>query len=767
MLLRQIKIENFLSHEKVDLLFPADGTFLLSGHSGAGKSSLIVDALAYSLYGAVATRGKKQVDLRNNDNPNTSMRVETLWEFNDELLVVARGMDEKNLSWAKAYQPDENGESILLAEGAKPVARLLTDRLGSMSWQQFYSAFVARQSEITLLTTLKGAQRKDLIHQMLGMRELEKAEQLITQKLRRNRATSDQIQKSLGGLDLEEERDRLDVLKKSRQSIQEEKAECQKTIENIKSDLKRTETEINEKKSAAEGFRKKENLETEIDLLSKAVENSQEAVEKHERAVKTLAENDPEKLAEEIKELEEQRDSLRDLFTRSKEHSDLAKKLTELDSELNKEEKEIEGVLRSLPEIPETELLLRDGDLSQFRQILALLGKGIESLQEEGEKLLDRFEKLKNDRECFVCQRPFSTEHSHQEVLQNLEDSIEQNSAQLVETKTAYDSLDKLTGPVDSFLRRSGDRDNIKNQIEALEVKGVKSLDEIKTAGKNVSRDLDIKGETRTRLEAEKMNLNHQVATDYKQQVEKLALLKKELESLAEFNSEAESDYNRLMETKSKQEIELGNTEGIMGQLEKRETEAEEGIHEQEKTLKGREHEFQRLDEIRHSVEICDSTTKMIRGYQLHLAKEIRPALEEIASEMITRISNGKHTALFINDEYEISVKKASGAIVPAALLSGGEEIRANICLRLALTRLVSQRTGVPVNFLVLDEPLPAQDSGHVERIMELFESLRPFYRQQFIISHVGDLRSNDNVDYVLEFDVDENEKRTVQLVNA
>jgi hypothetical protein len=47
---------------------------------------------------------------------------------------------------------------------------------------------------------------------------------------------------------------------------------------------------------------------------------------------------------------------------------------------------------------------------------------------------------------------------------------------------------------------------------------------------------------------------------------------------------------------------------------------------------------------------------------------------------------------------------------------------------------------------------MPSQDPGHIQRIVNLLDSLRPFYQQQFLISHVGDLRNATELDYVIEF---------------
>jgi exonuclease SbcC len=209
---------------------------------------------------------------------------------------------------------------------------------------------------------------------------------------------------------------------------------------------------------------------------------------------------------------------------------------------------------------------------------------------------------------------------------------------------------------------------------------------------------------------------------------------------------------NNVNETKIRIEEANKQLKGVVSRLEAL-----------EKEHAGRSKELAELEKYRKESSVIENVATCLKGFQKHLAEEIRPALEEIGSEMLASISAGKHVAMHIDNNYEIMVEDNKGNMQRAAILSGGEQIRANICLRLALTRLVSQRTGIPVGFLIFDEPLPSQDPGHIERIMQLLDSLRGFYQQQFIISHVGDLQSADEINYIVEFD----SNTTPQLVNA
>lgn len=758
MLLRYLKIKNFLSHEEVELSFPEEGTFLLAGPSGIGKSSLIVDSVAYALYGAAATRGKKQVDLRNSDHPDSEMSVETVWDLDGERIIISRGLDSKNGSWAKVYQPGEEGEEdTLLAESAKPVARFVGERLGGMTWQQFYSAFVARQSEITLMTTLKGTQRKDLIHRMLGMRELEKAEQLITKKLRRTKAAGDQLARAVGGIDIEEEKEKLNKLEIRENETKKEieaNRQSQKIIEKEVEELKTKSVSQKEKHQA---FIRLEKNISELKVLSAREESLKEKVEKHKEALK-FKDVSSEDIKTEISEQETQRQELRELFVSIKDAKDLLTRLKEKEESYNE-------FRASLPESLDSK-----ASPELLEQEIALLEQERVSIEKDIPVFRERIDKLENSGECFVCQREFTSEHDHQKVLSDLNQELESKEKRLKEISERREEINNLLPYLAENKKWQTELESLNSKINDLKISESErelDLETIKARGKEISDSLEEKRQSLASLENKKRDLNPESEKELENVQSKINDLQAQIDSEDELDSSIEKQYEETSEKIKKLELDMAGSKGHLSQLEKQLLQIQSDYKKQTQFLEGHQHEIKEMKKNAEEIQICETTTSLVRGYQQNLAKEIRPAIEEIASEMINRISSGKHVGLKISDDYEISVEKSSGVIVPARMLSGGEEIRANICLRLALTRLVSQRTGMPVGFLVLDEPLPAQDSGHVEKIMELLESLKPFYRQQFIISHVGDLRSNDVIDYVLDFDVSDTGKTTVQLVNA
>lgn len=718
MVIRYIETENFLSHKKEQVALPSDGTFLLSGESGAGKSSFIVDALAYALFGVVATRAKKQSELIYSGESEMSVRI--TFDLPDIRLTVARGLDSRGASWAKIW---DSGKEEILAEGVAPTGRIIRQYLGGITWQQFYAAFVARQSEIALLTSLRGAERKNLVQRMLGMRELEKAGEILQSRYRRLSAEKGQLERSLGDFDLlaeeeelGQEEERLESDEKRWQVLEQDLIATQKERESEEADLAPLLQQEAAWRANQEGRERRAQLEVRLTQAKKESE-------KRQAAEKLLAEH----VSFSVDEVQEERDRLRDLFRRSKEYLSLKKELDGL------------PVISDTPSLAELEskIAVLENDL-----------KNISLALQEKEKALSDIEK---SGKCYLCQRP--TEHNHQEIIDNL-------SAEIAAWQEKREEVQKDLQDSRDLRPKSQERDlqltkktKVEDKMNELENGGVETdLKKLEEAGRKSSKRLEEAQELKGRLDAARKEVLLGSAEEVKKLEQEIASIKNteavEVEGLEERRKKIENlkrEEGRL----------IGEKKGLGEALEER----RESLRKRKESLAKLHKELEALQALRTGVLRLEKLQAYLKAYQKHLAHEIRPALEEVGSEMLQRISGGRHVAMHIDDDYEIEVEDSSGHLLRSGMISGGEAIRANICLRLALTRLVSQRTGVPIGFLVFDEPLPAQDPGHIERILELLESLKPFYQQQFIISHVGDLRAADPVDYVLEFDAQKEER--------
>ena len=123
-----------------------------------------------------------------------------------------------------------------------------------------------------------------------------------------------------------------------------------------------------------------------------------------------------------------------------------------------------------------------------------------------------------------------------------------------------------------------------------------------------------------------------------------------------------------------------------------------------------------------------------------NLMERIIPALTDIASSMFSDMTDGRYLGLELDDEYNISVYDGD-AKYPINRFSGGEMDLANLCLRLAISRLLSDRSGKDINFLVLDEIFGSQDQNRKRNIMTALSKLEKQFSQILLITHIDDVK--------------------------
>jgi DNA repair protein SbcC/Rad50 len=72
---------------------------------------------------------------------------------------------------------------------------------------------------------------------------------------------------------------------------------------------------------------------------------------------------------------------------------------------------------------------------------------------------------------------------------------------------------------------------------------------------------------------------------------------------------------------------------------------------------------------------------------------------------------------------------------------SGGEEDLANLCIRLAISEIITERAGSVFQFIILDEIFGSQDQIRKQNIIKALNSFSSKFRQIFLITHVEDIR--------------------------
>ena len=74
-------------------------------------------------------------------------------------------------------------------------------------------------------------------------------------------------------------------------------------------------------------------------------------------------------------------------------------------------------------------------------------------------------------------------------------------------------------------------------------------------------------------------------------------------------------------------------------------------------------------------------------------------------------------------------------------LFSGGEAFRINLALRIALSKVLAQRMGLPLPTLFIDEGFGTQDAAGRERIVDAIASIQEDFEKIIVITHLEELK--------------------------
>jgi DNA repair protein SbcC/Rad50 len=176
----------------------------------------------------------------------------------------------------------------------------------------------------------------------------------------------------------------------------------------------------------------------------------------------------------------------------------------------------------------------------------------------------------------------------------------------------------------------------------------------------------------------------------------------------------------------------------------------------------------QQLQECRQQHRIYQELTLAFgkNGIQALMIENVLPQLETIANQILSRLTNNQLHVQFITQrrpqKSKLSASKlASGQSQPAAFqtaklgetldiliadaqgtrpyetYSGGEAFRINFAIRLALSRLLSQRSGTALQLLIIDEGFGTQDQEGCDRLIAAINAIASDFACILTITHM------------------------------
>jgi exonuclease SbcC len=140
-------------------------------------------------------------------------------------------------------------------------------------------------------------------------------------------------------------------------------------------------------------------------------------------------------------------------------------------------------------------------------------------------------------------------------------------------------------------------------------------------------------------------------------------------------------------------------------------------------------------------------------GIPALLIEQSLPEIESHANEILDRLSSGNMSVKFetqrdFRDKKREDRKETLDILIRDSagereyeLFSGGEAFRINFAIRLALSRVLSNRAGARLQTLVIDEGFGSQDTDGRQRLIEAINLVRDDFAKILVITHLEELK--------------------------
>ena len=768
-MIKSLSLTNFRKHAELDLKFQEEGQLvLINGKNGVGKTS-ILEAITFALYGE-GRAGRKNLDMLVKRGAELEgMSVEMSFTLGQDLYRIHRRRDGKN-STAVLYVNDSP-----LVEGPLGVTAEITALLG-MDSQGFKLAVVAQQKDLDGLSSVRPAERAQMITRLLRLDVLTKAKDEANATFRKER----EIFKELQTLSL---------------------------LDSPKSDLQQLKTDL--QTASLELSNSSQNLQTLKDSYATLEPVNARWVEAN--VAHQVAVSNYHKIESELKEIQNEYAQLvvpQELPQLNSDINQLSQKIVKVENEIAQAElyqKAVEqsriisqdiislekkmltkqNELKALPSFSQDLEQNYNNLLTAIKESDATLLKLQKDLTLASQLELDLTLKYKNNQNaeglCEHCGQNISPQHQANQAKE-LNDQLAANNEILLKLRSELSLLEadrkqysnqeaEYTQAINESKITTLTSKNLTEQIKELHLRiltlnkqltnnpaklPVGTLEELyeektnlATLASKLQRNLDY-NQKREQVLSHKLKLQvNQISLE-----SKLSLAKEELTAKLP-NPQLQEEYQNLKTISEK--IEQENL--ILTHWTVEIAKIQEQIASQEVALsKSLIREQARNQHQLNAINNANAATLLLDVSE-KLAQEIRPLLEANVSNLLTLMSEGRFTQVQLSEEYEVTVLDDE-KFRPLSELSGGEIDLVALALRLALADVVSSRHGSGgAGFLILDECFASQDQERRSTILSALRNLKTSYHQIFLVSHVENME--DYVDQVISISLNADRSET------
>ncbi|MBU3013534.1 SMC family ATPase [Poseidonibacter lekithochrous] len=775
MILLNLKLENFKRYENYYLEFQ-EGLIGIVGKNGSGKST-IFEAILFALYGELKNKGYKEVIRNSNASTKDVVLVELEFEFESVMYKVSREFRGKALSAnAKFYKENE-----LITTGAKEVTASIVS-LTKMSKDAFLHTLFASQKELTNLSTRKPEDRKKMIRKLLGLEKIDFIEDLLIKQSRDlKREITAFAEVLLGDDEVKVKKEYIEQYTVNKNDYEKESIQRAKEVNSLKLEEVQIQEELKIHQSTKE---KKRNYASQCELLQNSINSHIRNKTKLNEDVNTLVKRQEElqglqsikeeyiSLHDVLKEQEslkghhirkegltQEQTNLREQYLKSKHKVDLLKEETKEHKELIQKEEALEKEIEELKQ----KIYAKQREEKTLVQEIA----GEDKLIANTKNQIETIKELGRDSNCPTCTRPLRDEYD--KVLDSLQSTIEQTKKDKIQkSKEQLENIVKQREELEERFKKinhehfelskrvnlieSKKRDLIQEEeyFEKIKKHGIKNKAEL---AKLEQYSYDSSFHLNLIEQQKKLKEKYEYVLSLETMLVRLDKIKDELKTTTQTIESLSTKYNDLeLEYKAIDYDEVKHKEKekeyaevkkqkedkitVLNKLKVQVATIQGQIQTIQQSLDDNNKQLAKVQIKKDDLQDYEKIKLSLGDFKTKLNAKIAPRISSFASSMYSIITKGKYQHIEVSNDFDFYIYD-EGKKYPIERFSGGEIDLANLVLRIAISKTLTELSGTStIGFLAFDEVFGSQDESRRIEILEAFHTIKEQYRQIFLISH-------------------------------
>lgn len=779
-----LELKNYRRFRSLKIQFP-DGVVGILGLNGVGKTT-IIEAIAWALFGNVdeVVRTGKDSIRRTGVPPADTCEATLEFELGGTEYKVHREMGGRSLGMKAELRTKDK----VLATDDKPVKRMV-EKLMGMDHKSFFTSVFAIQKELNALQNVAAGERKKVVLRMLRIDGLDAI--LTNIRADKNGALS-RVQGAEKTLMDEDGREREQVLMERLPALVAAREDALRRLEEAEVLERRSMSEVEALKARRDELKKDVDAYFSASSELKGRQSASDELRKRERSIdariadintRLLRLPELEQREEDWKTIGARKETLEGEKLKSEKARMSGKEISEAQEEEARRVEELQRLRASLESQEDIAKKIEETDKSRAEcqnsraEISGRIGGLKAQISErkaaasKDKAKLDEIKLAGRDGTCPTCER--TLEDSYELLVAKLFESSRLAEKEASDSTSAVAALESelkaLTSREEALKKRRASLDKdvqrLSQLVSSLEAKEgelarlrgkiaqrmleLQKLGEVKYSDQEYSKIVSEQARLKTLHEeyVELKGLKNQSdhynrdLLDVRERMKKTAGEETFFASIVAQLEPKKNLHELAVKELDQKTVTLNNAKDVVRKLSNAKEKSESDLERTKKDLGDIARVKKSIEDDRRKGDDLALLEEVIVNFKDHLIGRIVPALSELTSKGMESMSGGKYPRVELSEDYEMQIED-QGVLYPIDRFSGGETDLANLSLRLAISRIIADRTGAnQINFLILDEIFGSQDPSRKRSVMTALTRLSSQFRQIFLITHIEDIK--------------------------